>query len=111
MEWEIAYDSEDLQRAIMEFPVGIQARYIPLTQRILIFGPNLGMPHPRAMGQGLFERRLKSKEGIGRVFSCIPPDQRVVMLYGFVKKSAKTPAKELKNTRDRIREMQPDADA
>jgi len=100
-----------LQRAIMEFPVGIQARYIHLTQRILLFGPNLGMPHSRAMGQGLFELRLKSKEGIGRVFYCILPNQRVVMLHGFVKKSAKTPAKELKITRDRMKEMQTDADA
>lgn len=68
MEWEIVYYSEDLQRVVMEFPAGIQARYIHLTQRILAFGPNLGMPHSRAMGQGLFELRLKSKEGIGRVF-------------------------------------------
>lgn len=68
MEWEIIYYSEDLQRAIMDFPAGVQARYIHLTQRILDFGPNLGMPHSRALGQGLFELRLKSREGIGRVF-------------------------------------------
>ena len=43
MKWEIVY-SEDLQQAIMEFPVGIQARYIHLAQRMLAFGPNLGMP-------------------------------------------------------------------
>ena len=32
-----------------------------------IFGPDLGMPHTRAMGQGLFELRLKAAEGIARV--------------------------------------------
>jgi hypothetical protein len=31
------------------------------------FGPDLGMPHTRAMGTGLFELRLKPREGIGRV--------------------------------------------
>ena len=45
MEWEIVYYSEDLQKAIMEFPAGIQARYIHLTERMLVFGPDLGMPH------------------------------------------------------------------
>ena len=36
MEWEIGYYSEDMQRAIMAFPAGIQARYIHLTQRMLV---------------------------------------------------------------------------
>jgi phage-related protein len=108
MEWEIVYYSEDLQRVIMEFPAGIQARYIHLTQRILAFGPNLGMPHSRALGQGLFELRLKSREGIGRVFYGNVADQRVMMLHAFVKKSAKTPARELKMARDRLKEVRTD---
>ena len=111
MEWEIVYYSEDLQREIMDFPSGIQARYIHLTQRMLAFGANLGMPHSRAMRQGLFELRLKSKEGIGRVLYCTLAGQRIVMLHAFVKKSAKTPAKELKIARDRMKEVQADADA
>jgi phage-related protein len=68
MEWEILYFNEDLQHAIMSLPAGIQARFIHLAGRIEIFGPNLGMPHSRAMGNGLFELRMKSREGIGRVF-------------------------------------------
>jgi phage-related protein len=111
MEWEIVYYSEDLQRTIMEFPAGIQARYIHLTQRILTFGPNLGMPRSRAMGRGLFELRLRSKEGTGRVFYCNLAEQRVMMLHAFVRKSAKTPAKDLKLARDRMTEVQADADA
>jgi phage-related protein len=111
MKWDIAYYSEDVQRVIMNLPPGIQARYIHLTQRILEFGPNLGMPHSRAMGQGLFELRLTSKEGIGRVFYCNIAAQRVMMLHAFVKKSAKTPAKELKIARQRKKEAQADANA
>jgi phage-related protein len=54
----------------LALPPGFQARYIHLTERMLIFGPDLGMPHTRAMGKGLFELRLKSKEGIARVLFC-----------------------------------------
>ena len=111
MEWEIVYFNEDLQRTILAFPAGIQARYVHLTRRIRTFGPNLGMPHSRAMGEGLFELRMKSKEGIGRVFYCNLPDQRVMMLHAFVKKSEKTPTKELKIAYDRMKEVQADADA
>ena len=61
MEWQIAYFREDLQDAILAFPSGIQARYIHLTERMIAFGPDLGMPHTRAMGKGLFEFRMKAK--------------------------------------------------
>ena len=106
MDWEIVYYDDGVQEAILAFPPGLQARYAHLTARILAFGPDLGMPHTRAMGQGLFELRLKSKEGIGRVFFCNRPNRRIMMLHAFVKKSAKTPSKELKIARERMREVQ-----
>jgi phage-related protein len=111
MEWEIAYYDENLQDTVLAFPAGIQARYIHLTERMLAFGPDLGMPHTRAMGKGLFELRMKSKEGIGRVLFCTLPGRRIVMLHAFVKKSQKTPARELTVARARLKETQADADA
>jgi hypothetical protein len=46
--------------------------------RALAFGPDLGMPHKRTRGKGLFELRLNAKEGIGRalppVAPAVPPD-------------------------------------
>jgi len=57
------------------------------------------------MGDGLFELRLKSKEGIVRVFYCAVVAQRIVVLHSFVKKSQKTPKKELETARRRMREV------
>jgi len=111
MEWEIVYYNDDLQRAVLELPAGIQARFIHLTERMQVFGPNLGMPHTRALGKDLFEMRLKSKEGIGRVFFCILPGQQIMMLHAFVKKSQKTPAKEVRIARVRMKEAKADAEA
>ena len=111
MDWEIVYFNEDLQSAVMRLPAGIQGRYIHLTQRMLAFGPDLGMPHSRAMGGGLFELRLKSKEGIGRVFFGVLPSRRIMMLHAFMKKSQKTPAKELEIVRLRLEGVQGDAHA
>jgi phage-related protein len=111
MDWEIAYYSDDVQAAILGLPVGIQARFVHLTERMVTFGPDLGMPHTRAMGKGLFELRMKSKEGICRVFFCTLPGRRIIMLHAVVKKSQKTPAKELKIARTQQKEVQADADA
>ena len=95
MEWDIIYYSEALQEEISTLPVGIQARYIHLTDRMRIYGANLGMPHTKAMKDGLFEMRMKSKEGVGRVFYCTLVNKRIVMLHSFIKKTKGTPSKEL----------------
>jgi hypothetical protein len=55
MDWEIVYYDDGVQEALLAFPPGLQARYVHLTERMLTFGPDLGMPHTRAMGQSLFE--------------------------------------------------------
>jgi phage-related protein len=75
-----------------------------------IYGPNLGMPHTRSLKGGLFELRLKSTEGIGRVFYFTLSGREIKMLHCFVKKTQKTPGKELRIARKRMKEMK-DANA
>lgn len=93
----------------MSLPAGIQARYIHCTKRMLIHGPNLGMPHSKAMGDGLFELRMKAPEGIGRVFYCAVVGETIVMLHTFLKKTRKTPVRELAVARKRMKEVRVDA--
>jgi len=97
MEYEIRYYSEAVQDDILALPDSLAARYVVLTRRMLAIGPNLGEPHTKAMGHGLwlFELRLKGAEGIARVFYCTQVGRRVVMLHSFVKKSNRTPPREL----------------
>jgi phage-related protein len=109
MSWTIKYYSGKLQQEIMSLPAGIQARYIHYAKRMSIHGPNLGMPHTRAMGDGLFELRIKASEGIGRVFYCTLIEQRIIMLHTFMKKTPKTPASELAVARNRMKEVKADA--
>ena len=109
MNWEVTYYNEALQDAILAFPAGIQARYLHLTDRMCVYGANLGMPHTKAMKDGLFELRLKSKEGIGRVFYCTLVNKRIVMLHSFIKKTQKTPSSELKIAIARMKEVKANA--
>lgn len=103
--WTIEYYTEQIQEAIQTLPAGLRARYVHLTKLMIEFGANLGMPHTRAMGDGLFELRLQGKEGIARVFYCTLVGRRIVMLHTFVKKSQKTPAKELDLAHRRMKEV------
>ena len=81
------------------------ARFIRYAERMEVHGPDLGMPHTRAMGGGLFELRIKAAEGIARVFYCTVVERRIVFLHQFVKKTDKTPPKELQTARLRMKEV------
>ena len=70
-----------------------------------MFGPDLGLPYTRAMGEGLFELRLKAAEGVARVFYCTMVGKKIVVLHQFIKKTDKTPPRELETARRRMREV------
>jgi len=108
--WTITYYSEALQQEILALPAGFLGRYFRYTDRMEIYGPDLGMPHTRSMGDGLFELRLKAVEGIARVFYCTLIGKRIVILHQFTKKTQKTPPRELALSRRRMKEVK-DANA
>ncbi len=72
---------------------------------MVALGPNLGEPHTKAFGKGLFELRLKEAEGIARVFFCTLVGKRIVMLHSFIKKSDKTPPREREIAEYRLKEI------
>lgn len=104
MAWIIRYHNDKLQSDLLDLPPGLLSRYLHCTDRMLIFGPDLGMPHTRALGQGLYELRLKSKEGLQRVLYALWVEQQIVMLHQFAKKTEKTPLKELALASQRLKE-------
>jgi phage-related protein len=103
--YTISYYNDALQAEIMALPTTLQARYIGLTARMMVFGANLGSPHTEAFGGGLFELRLKGAEGIARVFYCTLVGKQIVMLHCFVKKSQKTPVSERRIAEARMKEI------
>lgn len=101
----IHYYSEAVRLEVAKLSLDMRARYAVYTERMRQFGANLGMPHSRAMGSGLFELRLKDADGIARVFYCVVREQRIVMLHSFIKKTQVTPKRELDIARRRKKEI------
>lgn len=105
MKWSIQYYSSEVEKEVLSLPSGLLARYLRLTDLMLEFGSNLGMPHTRFLEDGLIELRIKSKEGIARGFYCTLVGKRIVMLHIFIKKSNRIPKKELIIAKRRMNEV------
>ena len=105
MSWRVTFYSKTLEEEILGLPAGFVARFLRYAERMEAFGPDLGMPHTRAMGNGLFELRLKAAEGIARLMFCTLVGREIVMLHQFIKKTEKTPRKELEIARRRMKEV------
>lgn len=107
MAWSLNYYNAKVAAHIEAWPDGILASYDRIARMMLEHGPDLGLPHTRAMGGGLFEIRAKGREGVGRACYCIVVGQRIVILHAFIKKTEQTPPRELAIARARIREVKP----
>ena len=105
MDYRIEYYSEGVEEEILALPDTLAARYIVLTRRMTAVGANLGPPHTDSLGNGLFELRLKGVDGIARVFFCTLIGRRIMMRHSFIKKSQKTPLRELELARKRMKEV------
>ena len=68
------------------------------------FGWPIGMPVVRKIERDLWEVRIHITDGIARVLFTVIDDQ-MILLHGFVKKSQKMPANELKTTRERLKDL------
>ncbi|MDG1731633.1 MAG: type II toxin-antitoxin system RelE/ParE family toxin [Thalassotalea sp.] len=104
MTWNIQfYDGVDEQ--ILALPVKIEARFIRIMELMEEHGANLGSPHTKSLGHGLFEIRAKAKEGIARGIFCYLKGNNIIIVHAFIKKTQKTPGKELALARKRMKEV------
>jgi phage-related protein len=70
------------------------------------FGWPIGMPYCRSLGKGLWEVRSDLTDGkIGRVIFCVIGG-RMVLLHGFIKKTQKTPERDIELASKRMKEVE-----
>lgn len=106
MKYTIEFFNQKVKSEIESWPVGILAGFSRIIELLIDFGPQINMPHSKAMGGGLFELRPRGREGIGRVFYCFVLNQRIIILHAFLKKTQETSEQELKIARKRLKEVQ-----
>lgn len=105
MSWKITFFNQKVEADTLAFPAGILANLLHILEMIEESGPNIGNPYTAPMGNALFEIRAKGKEGIGRPLFCIEIDKEIIILHSFIKKTRKTPKRELDKARRRMKEL------
>lgn len=79
--------------------VGMRAKAIGSIELLAEYGNRLREPFSKAVGDGLFELRIRFSGDITRIFYFFFIGGRIVLTNGFVKKTVKTPATELEIAR------------
>ena len=102
------YESARGSRPVREWVLGLTLEDRKLVGRDIQkveFGWPLGMPYCRNLGNGLWEVRCDLTDGkIGRVIFCVARE-RMVLLHGFIKKTQKMPARDLRLALQRMKEV------
>lgn len=100
MKFTIAfYEKSDGTRPAEEFLYSLeskmQAKMLRTIQLLGELGFDMREPFSKPLGDGIFELRAQVGNNISRVLYFFIVGQRVVLTNGFIKKTQKTPAKEI----------------
>ena len=106
MAWLVEIINDKVEAELSAFPPDMRARFARIVELIETFGlHNVGMPHVRHIMDKLWEMRLKGRDGIGRALYVSVEHERVIVLRAFIKKSQKTPAREIRLAMERSKEI------
>ena len=104
MEWNVIYyEKENGDAPVADFiaalPPKHRAKALWEVRLLAEQGKSLREPYAKSIQgekyKGLFELRVQQGTDISRVFYCLPVGDTIVLLHGFVKKTFKTPPREL----------------
>ncbi len=106
MRWVVETFDPTVDAEISSLPVDIRARFVRLTELIAQVGfealPRDGVKH---LEDRLWELRMTGRDGIARAIYVTAQGRRVVVLRAFIKKTQKTPPRELAIARQRAKNV------
>lgn len=96
MGWTVETLNETVDAEIEALPVDMRARLARVADLIEKMGlEHVGEPHVKHVQGRLWEMRLKGRSGISRALYVAATGFRVVIVRVFVKKTEKTPRREI----------------
>ncbi|MEX2007480.1 MAG: type II toxin-antitoxin system RelE/ParE family toxin [Candidatus Levyibacteriota bacterium] len=79
------------------------AKIVRMTQLLEAFGNKLDMPYSKQLGRNFYELRIRGSQEV-RIFYCFHQN-KAIFVHAFLKKSQKTPAKEIEIALTRIKAL------
>ncbi len=109
MEWTVETLNTSVDQELEALPVDMQAKLHWIGELIKTRGlERVGEPYVKHIQDALWEMRLKGRDGISRAFYAfyvVAKPKRVVIVRAFIKKTQKTPPKEIKLALKRAKEI------
>ena len=89
-----------------DLPADMQAKFVKISELIEELGlERIGKPYVDHIQGKLWEMRMKGRDGISRALYVTVDVQRVVVVRVFVKKTQKTPKREIDLALERAKEI------
>ena len=105
--WTVETLNAVVDAEIQALPKDLRARLIHISALIQVAGlENVPPDYVKHLEGKLWELRLKARSGIARAIYVTVTGKRIVILKAFVKKTQKTPLKELTTVRERAKELE-----
>lgn len=105
-EWTVEFLNDTVEAEFNEFSADIQAEFVNIAEMIAEVGlQDVGYPHVAHIGGKIWEMRAKDRDGWGRQLYCTARGKRVVILRGFMKKTNKTPKREIEIATERMKKL------
>ena len=96
MEWRVETLNETVDKELRALPADMRARFTRICQLIAAVGlDRVGAPHVRHLSGPLWEMRLSGRDGISRAIYVATQDMRLVVVRVFLKKTRRTPRREI----------------
>ena len=90
--WSVEILDKRVEAELEALPRDVRARFQRIVELLEEGGIDAARePHVKSLGRGLFEMRMKGKDGIARAIYVHAVKDRLVVVLAFVKKTAKTP--------------------
>lgn len=105
-QWAVVFLDELVEQEFDAFSIPIQAKFDRKFALIEELGlPTVGAPHVKQVEGKLWEIVAQDADHWARVFYCAWVGKRVVLLHGFVKKTNKTPRREIEVAKERLKKL------
>ena len=107
MAWVVELLDHRVRDELDALPPDMQARFRKIVELIQGYGlERVHEPHVKHLEGPLWEMRMKGKDGISRAVYVTARGSRVVVVRVFVKKTQKTPRREIEIALQRAQEVQ-----
>lgn len=108
MSWIVLTLNATVEKELAALPDDMRARFQQIAGLICEFGLSaVREPLVKHLHGSLWEIRMRGRDGISRALYVTASRQRVVVVRVFVKKTQKTPAREIELALRRAREIEP----